>query len=68
LSSAPVLALPREGEHFLVYSDASGSGIGCVLMQGGRVIAYASQKLKPHERNYLTYDLELAIVVFVLKI
>jgi len=51
-----------------VYSDASRSGLGCVLMQEGRVIAYASRQLKTHERNYPTHDLELAVVVFALKI
>ena len=51
-----------------MYSDASRSGLGCVLMQEGRVIAYASRKLKTHERNYPAHDLELAVVVFALKI
>ena len=48
--------------------DASGSGLGCVLMQKGKVVAYASRQLRPHERNYPTHDLELAAVVFALKI
>ena len=51
-----------------MYSDASRSGLGCVLMQEGCVIAYASRELKTHEQNYPTYDLELAAVVFALKI
>jgi hypothetical protein len=51
----------------VIYSDASGSGLGCVLMQHGHVIAYASRQLKTHERNYPTHDLELAVVIFALK-
>jgi len=51
-----------------MYSDASEKGLGCVLMQNKHVIAYASQQLKSHERNYLTHDLELAAVIFSLKI
>ncbi|XP_035837690.1 uncharacterized protein LOC110898590 [Helianthus annuus] len=68
LSSAPVLALPEGTEDFVVYCDASHYGLGCVLMQRGKVIAYASQQLKIHERNYTTHDLELGAVVFALKI
>jgi hypothetical protein len=68
LTSAPVLALPKEQEGFVVYSDASSKGLGCVLMQHGRVIAYASRQLKPHEVNYPVHDLELAAVVFALRI
>ncbi|XP_004242076.2 uncharacterized protein [Solanum lycopersicum] len=68
LTSAPIFTLPIEGEGFMIYCDASGVGVGCVLMQQGRVIAYASRKLKVHERNYPTHDLELAAVVFALKI
>ena len=52
----------------MVYSDASRQGFGCVLMQHGRVMAYASRKLKPYERNYPTHDLDLATVIFALKI
>jgi len=52
----------------VVYSDASRQGLGCVLMQDGKVVAYASRQLKPHELNYLTHDLELATVIFALKI
>ena len=51
----------------MVYSDASRQGLGCVLMQNDRVIAYASRQLKKHEENYPTHDLELAAVVFALK-
>ena len=67
LTSAPVLALPEGEDGFEVYSDASKRGLGCVLMQQGRVIAYASRQLRPHEVNYPTHDLELAAVVFALK-
>ncbi len=52
----------------LVYYDACRVGLGCVLMQRGKVIAYVSRQLKPHEKNYPTHDLELAVVVFSLKI
>ncbi|KAI3821409.1 hypothetical protein L1987_08976 [Smallanthus sonchifolius] len=68
LTQTPVLALPEGNEDLVVYSDASGQGLGCVLMQRGRVIAYASRQLKVHEVNYPTHDLELAAVVFALKI
>ncbi|KAJ4701711.1 Retrotransposon protein, putative, Ty3-gypsy subclass [Melia azedarach] len=68
LTSAPVLTLPSGIEGFVVYSDASRQGLGCVLMQHGKVIAYASRQLKKHELNYPTHDLELAAVVFALKI
>ncbi|XP_073307232.1 uncharacterized protein [Primulina huaijiensis] len=68
LASTPVLVLPTEDKEFTIYSDASKEGLGCVLMQEGRVIAYASRQLKPQEKNYPTHDLELAAVVFALKI
>ena len=68
LTSAPILALPNGRDEFVVYSDASRQGLGCVLMQNDRVIEYASRQLKKHEENYSTHDLELAAVVFVLKI
>jgi hypothetical protein len=68
LSSAPILSLPKGSEGFTVYSDASKLGLGCVLMQDGKVIAYASRQLKEHEKNYPTHDLELAAVIFALKI
>ncbi|GKA79206.1 putative reverse transcriptase domain-containing protein [Tanacetum coccineum] len=68
LCNAPVLALPDGPEDFVVYCDASGIGLGCVLMQRGKVIAYASRQLKIHEKNYTTHDLELGAVVFALKI
>jgi hypothetical protein len=68
LVTAPVLTLPSNKEGFVIFSDASYKGLGCVLMQQGKVIAYASRQLKNHERNYPTHDLELAVVVFALKI
>ena len=52
----------------MVFSDASRKGLGCVLMQAGRVIAYISRQLNKHETNYPTYDLKLAAIVFALKI
>jgi len=68
LTTAPMLTLPSGTEGFVVYSDASGKGLGCVLKQHGKVIAYASRQLKTHEVNYLVHDLELAAVVFALRI
>ncbi|XP_073064068.1 uncharacterized protein [Primulina eburnea] len=68
LASTRVLVLPEDGKNFTVYSYASKEGLGCVLMQEGQVIAYASRQLKPYEQNYPTHDLELAAVVFGLKI
>ncbi|GJR53047.1 putative reverse transcriptase domain-containing protein [Tanacetum coccineum] len=68
LCNALVLALPDGPDDFVVYYDASKQGFGCVLMHRGKVIAYASRKLKKHEKNYTTPDLELGAVVFALKI
>ncbi|GJT39702.1 putative reverse transcriptase domain-containing protein [Tanacetum coccineum] len=68
LCSAPILALPEGSEDFVVYCDASYKGLGAVLMQREKVIAYASRQLKVHEKNYTTHDLELGSVVFALKI
>ncbi|GJS30704.1 putative nucleotidyltransferase, ribonuclease H [Tanacetum coccineum] len=68
LCSAPILALPQGAENFIVYCDASHKGLGAVLMQNEKVIAYASRQLKIHEKNYTTHDLELGAVVFALKI
>ncbi|KAD6453802.1 hypothetical protein E3N88_08508 [Mikania micrantha] len=68
LCNAPILALPEGTDNFTVYCDASRQGLGCVLMQKDKVIAYASRKLKVHEKNYTTHDLELGAVVFALKI
>jgi hypothetical protein len=68
LTSASVLTQPDMSKPFEVFCDASGSGLGCVLMQENRVIAYASRSLRPHEKNYTTHDLELALVVHALKL
>ncbi|GJZ36427.1 putative reverse transcriptase domain-containing protein, partial [Tanacetum coccineum] len=68
LCSAPILALPQGAEKFIVYCDASHKGLGAVLMQNEKVIAYASRQLKIHEKNYTIHDLELGAVVFALKI
>ncbi|GJS96458.1 putative reverse transcriptase domain-containing protein [Tanacetum coccineum] len=68
LCSAPILALPEGSKDFVVYRDASHKGLGAVLMQREKVIAYASRQLKVHEKNYTTHDLELGSVVFALKI
>jgi hypothetical protein len=67
LTTAPVLAVPETGKDYTVYCDASKNGLGCVLMQDRKVIAYGSRQLRPHEVNYPTHDLELAAVVFALK-
>ena len=63
-----MLAVPEPGVNYVVYTDASKVGLGCVLVQNNKVIAYASRQLKPHELNYPTHDLELAAVVYALKI
>nr|GFA62824.1 putative reverse transcriptase domain-containing protein [Tanacetum cinerariifolium] len=68
LVSSPILTLPSRTGGYQIYSDASKKGLDCVLMQHGKVIAYASRQLKPYEVNYSTHDLELAAVVFALKI
>ncbi|KAI3713011.1 hypothetical protein L1987_71581 [Smallanthus sonchifolius] len=68
LCEAPILTLPDGTEDFVIYYDASHLGLGCVLMQRGKVIAYASRQLKIHEKNYTTHDLELGAVIFALKI
>ncbi|GJZ60658.1 putative reverse transcriptase domain-containing protein [Tanacetum coccineum] len=67
LCDASILSLPDGVKDFVVYCDASNQGLGCVLMQRGKVIAYASRYLKIHEKNYTTRDLELGAVVFALK-
>ncbi|GJX21345.1 putative reverse transcriptase domain-containing protein [Tanacetum coccineum] len=68
LCEAPILALPEGNDDFVVYCDASHQGLGAVLMQREKVIAYASRQLKPNEENYTTHDLKLGAVVFALKI
>ena len=68
LTEAPVLIQLETGKDYTIFSDASHDGLGCVLMQEGKVVAYASRQLKPHEKNYPTHDLELATIVFALKI
>ncbi|KAG7599389.1 Zinc finger CCHC-type [Arabidopsis suecica] len=68
ITSAPVLVLPEEGKPYMVYTDASITGLGCVLIKKGSVIAYASRQLRKHEGNYPTHYLEMAAVVFALKI
>ncbi|GKG02756.1 putative reverse transcriptase domain-containing protein [Tanacetum coccineum] len=66
LCSAPILALPKGLENFVVYCDVSHKGLGAVLMQNKKVIAYASRQLKIHEKNYITHDRELRAVVCAL--
>ncbi|KAL2233225.1 UNVERIFIED_CONTAM: Transposon Tf2-12 polyprotein [Sesamum indicum] len=68
LTSNPILVLPSGSGGYIVYTDASKRGLGCVLMQNGKVIAYASRQLKNHELNYPTHDLELAAILHALKI
>ncbi|KAI3704673.1 hypothetical protein L1987_74900 [Smallanthus sonchifolius] len=68
LTNAPILSLPDGIEDFVVYCDASHTGLGCVLMQRKKVIAYASRQLKIHEKNYSTHDLELGAIIFALKL
>jgi hypothetical protein len=68
LTTTPVLTLPDILQNFVIFCDASRQGLGCVLMQNEKVIAYASRLLKPHEHNYPTHDLELAAIVHALKI
>lgn len=68
LVSTTIRILPMESKKFIIYSDASFKRLGCVLMQQGKVITYASRQLKDQERNYPTHNLELAAVVYALKI
>ena len=63
-----MLILPNGEDNFTIYCDAFKVGLGCVLMKNGRVVAYASRQLKKHEQNYPTHDLEMAAVIFALKI
>jgi hypothetical protein len=68
LTTAPILVMPDMEKSFSIYCDTSGQGLGCVLMQDGHVIAYASRQVRKHEAHYPTHDLELAAVVYALKI
>jgi hypothetical protein len=68
LTTAPVLVLPNISKNFDIYCDASRQGLGCVLMQEGRVVAYASRQLRKHDEHYPTHNLELAAVVHALKV
>ena len=68
LTSAPIFIVSDKGQGYTVYCDASRAGLGCVLMQSGRVVAYGSRQLKNHEQNYPTQDMELVAVAFALKI
>ena len=68
LTIAPVLITPVSGEKYTIYCDSLRNGLGCVLMQRGRVVVYTSIQLKNHEQNYPTHDLKLATVVFALKL
>ncbi|GJZ27516.1 putative reverse transcriptase domain-containing protein [Tanacetum coccineum] len=67
IANAPILALPKGSENFVVYCDASHKGLGAMLIQNEKVIAYASRQLNIHKKNYTTHDLELGAVVFALK-
>ena len=66
--STPILIVSEQGQKYTVYCDAFKDGLRCVLMQSGRVVAYGSRQVKNHEQNYPTHDLELAAIVFALKI
>ena len=68
LTSAAILIVPERGQGYTVYCDATKARLGCVLMQSGRLVAYGSRQLKNHEQNYPTHNMELAVVVFALKI
>jgi hypothetical protein len=68
LTTALILVMPDMEKSFSIYCDASGQGLGCVLMQDGHVVAYASRQLRKHETHYPTHDLALATIVHALKI
>jgi hypothetical protein len=68
LTTTPILKVPDMDEDFLVCTDTSKEGLGGVLMQDGRVIAYISRKLRKHEENYATHDLELLAIVYALRV
>ena len=67
ITSAPVLSIADPNKDYVVCTDASGEGVGGVLMQEGKVIAYESRKLKENEQKYSAYDLELVVVIHALK-
>ena len=68
LTSTPIMIVPKQGQRYTVYCDAFKDKPGCVLMQSDRVVTYGSRQLKNNEQNYPTHDLELAAIVFALKI
>jgi hypothetical protein len=68
LMTTPILVMSDMDKSFFIYCDASGQGLGCVLMQDGHMVAYTSRQLRKHEVNYLTHGLELATVIHALKI
>ena len=68
LTSAPILIVTEQGQRYTMYYNASKDGLGCVLMQSERVVAYGSKQLKNHKQNYPAHDLEMAAIVFALKI
>ena len=68
LTLAPIMIVPEQRQRYTVYCDASIDGLGCVLMQSGRVVAYGSRQLKKHEQNYPTHEMELATIFFALNI
>jgi hypothetical protein len=68
LTTTPVLTMLDVEKPFSIYCDASGEGLGCILMQDGHVVAYASRQLRKHEEKYPTHDLELTVVVHALKV
>ena len=67
LTEALVLTQLAYGKEYVIFSDASLNGLGCVLIQEGKVVAYASRQLKPHEKNYSMHDLKLVTIVIALK-
>ena len=67
MTSAPILIIPTRGELLVIYSDASKIGLGAVLIQNRNVVAYTSRQMKDHKKNYSTHDLEMAVVVFAMK-
>ena len=67
LTTTPILIVPKQGQRYTVYCDASKDGLRCVLMQSKKVVSYGSRKLWNHEQNYPTHNLELETIVFALK-